>query len=563
VRPIYARVDTCAAEFEAKTPYLYSTSGRASEAAPTDRKKVIILGGGPNRIGQGIEFDYCCVHASFALKELGYETVMVNCNPETVSTDFDTSDRLYFEPLTLEDVLSIVEVEKPHGVIVQYGGQTPLKLAMALARAGVPILGTSAAAIDRAEDREQFDQLLTKLSLKRPQGGIARGMQEAFEIAERIGFPVVVRPSYVLGGRAMEVVHSRADLAQYFAVALQAVEDAEKQTILVDQFLKDAIEVDVDCISDGKTVVIGGLLQHIEEAGVHSGDSSMVLPAHALPPEVLASIRSSTRALALELGVVGLMNVQFAIKGSAVFVLEVNPRASRTVPFVSKSIGAPLAKLGAKVMAGKSLAELGFTREIVPSHVAVKESVFPFTKFPGVDTILGPEMRSTGEVMGLSTALPSAFLKAQLAAGSKLPRDGRVFISVRDDDKPAACEIALRLTELGYQVVATGGTQDALLRAGIPSERVNKVREGRPHIVDKLTNREIAIVINTTEGAQAIRDSYSLRRQTLVSGIPYFTTIAAAAAAVDALEARREGPLAVRSIQEYHEDLRRRRSTAP
>ena len=563
VRPIYARVDTCAAEFVAKTPYLYSTWGRASEAAPTDRKKVIILGGGPNRIGQGIEFDYCCVHASFALKELGFETVMVNCNPETVSTDFDTSDRLYFEPLTLEDVLAIVEVEKPFGVIVQYGGQTPLKLAMALQRAGVPILGTSAAAIDRAEDREQFDELLTKLALKRPQGGIARGMQEAFEIAERIGFPVVVRPSYVLGGRAMEVVHSRADLAQYFTVALQAVEDAEKQTILVDQFLKDAIEVDVDCISDGKTVVIGGLLQHIEEAGVHSGDSSMVLPAHALPPEVLASIRSSTRALALELGVVGLMNVQFAIKGSAVFVLEVNPRASRTVPFVSKAIGAPLAKLGAKVMAGKTLSELGFTREIVPTHVAVKESVFPFTKFPGVDTILGPEMRSTGEVMGLSHALPSAFLKAQLAAGSKLPREGRVFLSVRDDDKPAACEVALRLIELGYQVVATGGTQDALQRAGIASERVNKVREGRPHIVDRLTNREIAIVINTTEGAQAIRDSYSLRRQTLVSGIPYFTTIAAAVAAVDALEARREGPLAVRSIQEYHEDLRRRRSHAP
>ncbi|MBN8614181.1 MAG: carbamoyl-phosphate synthase large subunit [Deltaproteobacteria bacterium] len=563
VRPIYARVDTCAAEFVAKTPYLYSTWGRASEAAPTDRKKVIILGGGPNRIGQGIEFDYCCVHASFALKELGFETVMVNCNPETVSTDFDTSDRLYFEPLTLEDVLAIVEVEQPFGVIVQYGGQTPLKLAMALQRAGVPILGTSAAAIDRAEDREQFDELLTKLALKRPQGGIARGMQEAFEIAERIGFPVVVRPSYVLGGRAMEVVHSRADLAQYFTVALQAVEDAEKQTILVDQFLKDAIEVDVDCISDGKTVVIGGLLQHIEEAGVHSGDSSMVLPAHALPPEVLASIRSSTRALALELGVVGLMNVQFAIKGSAVFVLEVNPRASRTVPFVSKAIGAPLAKLGAKVMAGKTLNELGFTREIVPTHVAVKESVFPFTKFPGVDTILGPEMRSTGEVMGLSHALPSAFLKAQLAAGSKLPREGRVFLSVRDDDKPAACEVALRLIELGYQVVATGGTQDALQRAGIASERVNKVREGRPHIVDRLTNREIAIVINTTEGAQAIRDSYSLRRQTLVSGIPYFTTIAAAVAAVDALEARREGPLAVRSIQEYHEDLRRRRSHAP
>jgi len=564
IAPIYARVDTCAAEFVAKTPYLYSTTGRSSEAAPTDRRKVIILGGGPNRIGQGIEFDYCCVHASFALKELGFETVMVNCNPETVSTDFDTSDRLYFEPLTLEDVLAIVEVEKPHGLIVQYGGQTPLKLAMALARAGVPILGTSAAAIDRAEDREQFDQLLTKLSLKRPQGGIARGMHEAFEICERIGFPVVVRPSYVLGGRAMEVVHSRADLAQYFAVALQAVEDAEKQTILVDQFLKDAIEVDVDCISDGKMVVIGGLLQHIEEAGVHSGDSSMVLPAHALPPEVLASIRSSTRALALELGVVGLMNVQFAIKGSAVFVLEVNPRASRTVPFVSKAIGVPLAKLGAKVMGGQTLRGLGFTRESVTGHVAVKESVFPFTKFPGVDTILGPEMRSTGEVMGLSTGLPSAFLKAQLAAGSKLPSEGRVFISVRDDDKPAACEIALRLSQFGYQVVATGGTQEALARAGIPSERVNKVREGRPHIVDRLYNHEIAIVINTTEGAQAMRDSYSLRRQTLVSGLPYCRPVAAAAAAVDAIEARREGPLTVRSIQEYHEDVRRKRhSSAP
>jgi carbamoyl-phosphate synthase large subunit len=562
VAPVYARVDTCAAEFVAKTPYLYSTAGRSSEAQPTDRKKVMILGGGPNRIGQGIEFDYCCVHAAFALKELGFETIMVNCNPETVSTDFDTSDRLYFEPLTLEDVLAIVEVEKPHGVIVQYGGQTPLKLAMALQRAGVPILGTSAQAIDRAEDRERFDALLTDLSLKRPQGGIARGMQEAFEIAERIGFPVVVRPSYVLGGRAMEVVHSRTDLAQYFAVALQAVEDAEKQTILVDQFLKDAIEVDVDCISDGRTVVIGGLLQHIEEAGVHSGDSSMVLPAHALPPEVLASIRSSTRALALELGVVGLMNVQFAVRGSAVYVLEVNPRASRTVPFVSKAIGVPLAKLGAKVMAGKSLAELGFTREIVPSHVAVKESVFPFAKFPGVDTILGPEMRSTGEVMGLSTALPTAFLKAQLAAGSKLPASGRVFLSVRDDDKPAACEIAMRLADLGFQVVATGGTADALSRAGIPSERVNKVREGRPHIVDRLRNHEIAIVINTTEGAQAIRDSYSLRRQTLVSGIPYFTTIAAAAAAVDALEARREGPLSVRAIQEFHEDTRKKRPLA-
>jgi carbamoyl-phosphate synthase large subunit len=569
VEPAYARVDTCAAEFEAKTPYLYSTWRRfgasvpASEAVPSARDKVVILGGGPNRIGQGIEFDYCCVHASYALKELGLETIMVNCNPETVSTDFDTSDRLYFEPLTLEDVLAIVEVEKPIGVIVQYGGQTPLKLALGLARAGVPILGTSADAIDRAEDRERFEELLTKLGLRRPSGGIARGMQEAFEIADRIGYPVVVRPSYVLGGRAMEVVHSRTDLATYFAVALAAVEDAEKQTILVDHFLKDAIEVDVDCISDGKTVVIGGLLQHIEEAGVHSGDSSMVLPAHALPPEVLASIRSSTRALALELGVKGLMNVQFAVRGSAVYVLEVNPRASRTVPFVSKAIGAPLAKLGAKVMAGKTLVELGFTREIVPPHVAVKESVFPFTKFPGVDTILGPEMRSTGEVMGISHDVATAFLKAQLAAGARLPDRGRVFISVRDDDKQAACEIAARLIDVGFTIVATGGTALALERAGVKVERVNKVREGRPHIVDKLANREIEIVVNTTEGAQAIRDSYSLRRQTLLAGIPYFTTIAAAAAAVAALEARREAPLTVRSLQEYHASLAARASVRP
>jgi carbamoyl-phosphate synthase large subunit len=573
VEPIYARVDTCAAEFVAKTPYLYSTFSNwrggavvggeetrvtASEAAPTDRQKVMILGGGPNRIGQGIEFDYCCVHASFALKELGLETIMVNCNPETVSTDYDTSDRLYFEPLTLEDVLAIVEAEKPMGVIVQYGGQTPLKLAMALARAGVPILGTSAEAIDRAEDREQFDELLTKLNLKRPSGGIARGMQEAFDIADRIGFPVVVRPSYVLGGRAMEVVHSRTDLATYFTVALQAVEDAEKQTILVDQFLRDAIEVDVDCISDGKTVVICGLMQHIEEAGVHSGDSSMVLPAHALPPEVLGSIRSSTRALALELGVVGLMNVQFAVRGSAVYVLEVNPRASRTVPFISKAIGVQIAKLGAKVMAGKTLVELGFTKEVVAPHVAVKESVFPFTKFPGVDTILGPEMRSTGEVMGISQSFAQAFLKAELAAGTKLPQGGRVFLSVRDDDKPAASEIAHRLIELGFTILATQGTADSLARYGVACERVNKVREGRPHIVDRLRDGDVAIVINTTEGAQAIRDSYSLRRQTLLSGVPYFTTIAAAAAATDALAARQQAPLTVCSLQEYHQAVQGR-----
>ncbi|MCZ7678445.1 MAG: carbamoyl-phosphate synthase large subunit [Sandaracinaceae bacterium] len=556
-RPIYARVDTCAAEFVARTPYLYSTWGRSSEAEPTGRGKVMILGGGPNRIGQGIEFDYCCVHASFALRELGYETIMVNCNPETVSTDFDTSDRLYFEPLTFEDVMEIVELEQPEGVIVQLGGQTPLKLAVPLSRAGVKILGTSADAIDRAEDRERFDALLTTLNLRRPRGGIARGPAEAMAVAESIGYPVVVRPSYVLGGRAMEIVYSRTDLARYMAVALEAVEDAESQTILLDEFLRDAIEVDVDCVCDGKAVVIGGLMQHIEEAGVHSGDSSMVLPAHALPPEVLASIRSSTRALALELGVVGLMNVQFAIRGSAVYVLEVNPRASRTIPFVSKAIGLPLAMIAAKVMAGRTLRELGVEREIVPRHVAVKESVFPFAKFQGVDTILGPEMRSTGEVMGIAESFEAAFLKAQLATGSRLPDGGRVFISVRDEDKQAASELAYRLAQLGFTIVATGGTARSIERTGVATERVNKVYEGRPHVVDRLRDGDIAMVINTTEGAQAIRDSYSLRRATLMSGVPYFTTIAAASAAVGAIEAGRDSALTVRSLQEYHRALGR------
>ena len=552
VRNAYARVDTCAAEFVARTPYMYSTWAESSEVEPTERKKIMILGGGPNRIGQGIEFDYCCVHASFALRELGYETIMVNCNPETVSTDYDTSDRLYFEPLTFEDVMNIVEVEKPHGVIVQFGGQTPLKLAVSLSRAGVPILGTSADAIDRAEDRERFEELLTKLGLRRPRGGIARGVKDAFEVAERIGFPVVVRPSYVLGGRAMEIVHSRSDLARCMTVALEAVQDADTQTILVDEFLRDAIEVDVDCVSDGKDVVIGGVMQHIEEAGVHSGDSALVLPAHALPPDVLATIRSSTRALALELGVVGLMNVQYAVRGSAVFIIEVNPRASRTVPFVSKSIGVPLAKVAAQVMAGKSLKELGVTREIVPKHVAVKESVFPFNKFPGVDVILGPEMRSTGEVMGIGESFPEAFLKAQLASNTRLPREGRVFISVRDDDKPAACELARRLSEMGFTIVATTGTQVALSRVGLESESVLKAIEGRPNILDRLRSGEIAMVVNTTEGAQAIRDSRSLRRQTLVSGIPYFTTMAAALAAVEAIEQLRSHPLSVCPIQDYH-----------
>jgi carbamoyl-phosphate synthase large subunit len=552
VRPVYARVDTCAAEFAARTPYQYSTWGLESEAAATNAKKVMILGGGPNRIGQGIEFDYCCVHAAFALKEMGFETIMVNCNPETVSTDYDTSDRLYFEPLTFEDVMAIVEEERPEGVIVQLGGQTPLKLAVPLHRAGVRIFGTSAEAIDRAEDREKFDALLSKLALRRPRGGIAHGLAEAFEVADRIGYPVLVRPSYVLGGRAMEIVHSRTDLATYMKVALEAVEDVESHTILIDEFLKDAIEVDVDCVSDGERVVIGAVMQHIEEAGVHSGDSALVLPAHALPPEVLATIRSSTRALALELGVVGLMNVQFAVRGSAVYVIEVNPRASRTVPFVSKSIGVPLAKIAAKVMAGAKLADLGLTREIVPRHVAVKESVFPFSKFPGVDVILGPEMRSTGEVMGIGVDFPEAFLKALMGANMRLPTEGRVFVSVRDDDKPAACDLAQRLVELGFSIVATDGTAAALARSGLQVDRVNKVTQGRPHVVDSLLNGEIQLVVNTTEGAQAIRDSRSLRRQTLMSGMPYFTTMAAATAVIGAIERLRAGPLAVRSLQEYH-----------
>lgn len=552
VVPVYARVDTVAGASPAKMPYLYSTWGVRSEAEPSDRKKILILGGGPNRIGQGIEFDYCCVHASFALREMGYETIMVNCNPETVSTDYDTSDRLYFEPLTYEDVMNIVELEKPIGVIVQYGGQTPLKLAVGLNRAGVPILGTSADAIDRAEDRERFDEVLEMLGLRRPRGGIARGVKEAFEVAESIGYPVVVRPSYVLGGRAMEIVHSRTDLARYMKMALEALEGAESQTILIDEFLRDAIEVDVDCVADGEQVVIGSVAQHIEEAGVHSGDSALVLPAHALPAEVLAAIRASTRALALELGVVGLMNVQYAVRGSAVYIIEVNPRASRTVPFVAKSIGKPLAKIGAQVMAGRKLSEIGFTEEIIPEHVAVKESVFPFAKFPGVDTILGPEMRSTGEVMGIGSSFAEAFHKATLGASSVLPHQGRVFISVRDADKQAACELGLRLKQLGFTLVATSGTQRALSRVGVEAEVVHKVGEGRPHIVDRLRDGELVMVVNTTEGIETIRDSRSLRRQTIIAGIPYFTTIAAAIAAVEAIAHLRKHPLTVQSLQEYH-----------
>ena len=565
VHAVYGRVDTCAAEFVAKTPYLYSTWETESEAEVSDEKKVIILGGGPNRIGQGIEFDYCCCHAVFALRELGIETVMVNCNPETVSTDYDTSDRLYFEPLTLEDVLSICREESSRGemlgVIVQFGGQTPLKLAVPLERAGVRLLGTSADAIDRAEDRERFDALLTKLGLRRPKAGIAKGAGEAKGIAGEIGYPVLVRPSYVLGGRAMMICWSEAELEAYVELAIEAArEEGGSQTLLIDQFLKNAIEVDVDCVADGKRAVIGGVMQHIEEAGIHSGDSTSVLPPYSLEPAVVAEIERVTRALALELGVVGLMNVQFAIKDGVVYVLEVNPRASRTVPFVSKSTGRPLAKLAAKVMLGKTLEELGVRDEPVPTHVAVKESVFPFAKFPGVDTILGPEMRSTGEVMGISMSLPLAFGKSMAASGYALPDRGRAFISVQDDDKAAACDVARRLRNLGFSIVATGGTAEALESARIPVERINKVLDGSPHVVDAIEAGTIQVVVNTTQGAKAIRDSYSIRRTTLLANIPYFTTLSAARAAVDAMEVRfvaGRNISAVRSLQEWHQRARR------
>jgi carbamoyl-phosphate synthase large subunit len=567
IRPVYGRVDTCAAEFVAHTPYLYSTYETESESAPSDRRKVIILGGGPNRIGQGIEFDYCCVHAVQALRELGLETIMVNCNPETVSTDYDTSDRLYFEPLTFEDALSICEEEKKNGtlegVIVQFGGQTPLKLAVPLARAGVKLLGTSADAIDRAEDRERFDELLNKLGLQRPRGGIARGVTDAFRVAKEIGYPVLVRPSYVLGGRAMMICHSDADLSSYVALAVEAAREAGTQTILVDKFLESAVEVDVDGLCDGKQAVIGGVMQHIEEAGIHSGDSTSVLPPHSLPFSVIASIEEQTRQIALELGVVGLLNIQFAVQDHRVYVLEVNPRASRTVPFVSKATGRPLAKIAAKLMAGMTLAELGIRDLHDLRHVSVKESVFPFVKFPGVDTTLGPEMRSTGEVMGIADTFPQAFGKSLAASGYPLPQTGRAFISVKDDDKPAACVVARRLHALGFLIVATSGTAKALQRAGVPAEIIKKVAEGSPHVVDAIGSKKISLVINTTGGAKAVRDSYSLRRQTLLVNIPYFTTMSAAFAVVQALEAMDEASRGaphdeVKSLQEWNPPVAKR-----
>lgn len=549
VRPVYKRVDTCGAEFAAHTPYLYSTYESECEAEPTDRRKIMILGGGPNRIGQGIEFDYCCVHGAFALAEDGFETIMVNCNPETVSTDYDTSDRLYFEPLTFEDVLEIVAVEKPVGVIVQFGGQTPLKLAVALEKAGVPIIGTPPDAIDRAEDRERFQALLHKLDLKQPENGIAHSTLEAEAIAERIGYPVVVRPSYVLGGRAMEIVYSIERLRHYMQFAVKA---SPEHPVLIDKFLDAAIEVDVDALADGTAVVIGGVMEHIEEAGIHSGDSACSLPPYSLSPAILAEIRRQTCALALEIGVIGLMNIQFAVKDDTVFLIEVNPRASRTSPFVSKATGRPLAKIAARLMAGKTLAELGICTEIIPEHVSIKESVFPFVKFPGVDTLLGPEMKSTGEVMGIDVDFAKAFAKAQRGAGVKLPLAGKVFISVKEADKPGVLDPARKLVAAGFEIVATSGTHNYLLEHGIASQLINKVMEGRPHCVDALKNNEIDLVFNTTFGEQSIQDSYTIRRTTLMADIAYFTTVAGIRAAVDAILALQRESLDVKPLQEYY-----------
>ncbi|AAR34652.1 carbamoyl-phosphate synthase large subunit [Geobacter sulfurreducens] len=548
IKPVFKRVDTCAAEFVAYTPYLYSTYEDECEAEVTDRKKIMILGGGPNRIGQGIEFDYCCVHGVFALAEDGYETIMVNCNPETVSTDYDTSDRLYFEPLTYEDVLSIVELEKPEGVIVQFGGQTPLKLAVALEKAGVPIIGTSPDAIDRAEDRERFQEMLHKLNLLQPENGTARSFEEAEEVANRIGYPVVVRPSYVLGGRAMEIVYDVENLRRYMTTAVQA---SPEHPILIDKFLDKAIEIDVDALCDGTDVVIGGIMEHIEEAGIHSGDSACCLPPHSISQALVEEIRRQTTVMALELNVKGLMNVQYAIKDGTIYILEVNPRASRTAPFVSKATGRPLAKIAARVMAGRSLKDLGVSGDIVPKHMSVKEAVFPFVKFPGVDTLLGPEMKSTGEVMGIGPDFATAFAKAQLGANVRLPRSGKVFISLHDADKKHIVESAKKLYNAGFRLVATRGTAAYLKEKGVEVEVINKVLEGRPHVVDAIKNGEICMVLNTTQGAQAVADSFSIRREALMHNVAYFTTVAGANAAAGGIVAMLEGELDVKPLQEY------------
>ncbi len=553
VEPVYKLVDTCSAEFEAYTPYFYSTYEQENEIRTSLKRKVMILGGGPNRIGQGIEFDYCCVQASFALRDMGIESIMVNSNPETVSTDYDTSDKLYFEPLTREDVLNIIEQERPEGVIVQFGGQTPLNLAVPLEEAGVRILGTSPDSIDRAEDRERFQSLLRKLDILQPENRIAFKQEDAVRLAEEIGYPVVVRPSFVLGGRAMEIVYDRNDLEAYIQTA---VDVSPGKPVLLDGFLDHAIEIDVDALSDGRDTIIGGVMEHIEEAGIHSGDSACVLPPISLSPGILERIESHTKALAKELGVVGLMNIQYAVKDDTIYVIEVNPRGSRTVPFVSKATGVPLARLATMVIMGKTLKELGLKQKAYPGHVSVKEAVFPFNRFPGVDTLLGPEMRSTGEVMGIDSTFGLAFAKSQMAAGQSLPLSGTAFISVKDEDKEAILSAALRLWKLGFRILATTGTSAFLTGQGVVNERVNKVREGRPHIVDMIKNGEVDLVINTVGGKKTVRESVSIRTATLAREIPYSTTVSGARAAAQAIEALREGEVQVRTLQEYHDDLR-------
>ncbi len=550
IRPVYKRVDTCAAEFATSTAYMYSTYEEECEAAPTGRRKIVVLGGGPNRIGQGIEFDYCCVHAAFALREDGYETIMVNCNPETVSTDYDTSDRLYFEPLTLEDVLEIIHKESPAGVIVQYGGQTPLKLARALEAAGAPIIGTSPDSIDLAEDRERFQRLVEELGLLQPPNRTATDEEEAVRLAAEIGFPLVVRPSYVLGGRAMEIVYSEEDLRRYMREAVQV---SNESPVLLDRFLNDAIEVDVDALCDGEEVVIGGIMEHIEQAGVHSGDSACCLPPYNLSEALQDTLRDQMRRMGLALGVKGLMNAQFAIQGDRVFILEVNPRASRTVPFVSKATGRPLAKIGARLMMGHSLKDLGVSGEPRPPYFSVKEAVFPFIKFPGVDPLLGPEMKSTGEVMGVGRTFGEAFYKALLGEGVDLPRSGTALISVRDADKGSAVEVGRMLVELGFKVVATRGTALALQEGGVPCEMVYKVTEGRPHIVDMIKNEQIVLIINTTQGKQAIADSYTIRREALNHKVAYTTTMNGGRAMCDAL--RYLDSEAVNRLQDLHKEV--------
>jgi carbamoyl-phosphate synthase large subunit len=562
IRPVYKRVDTCAAEFATATAYLYSSYDEECEANPSDRKKIMVLGGGPNRIGQGIEFDYCCVHAALALREDGYETIMVNCNPETVSTDYDTSDRLYFEPLTLEDVLEVVAIEKPHGVIVQFGGQTPLKLARGLERMGVPIVGTQPDSIDRAEDRKRFQQLLHDLGLKQPDNRTAFNRESTLKLAQELGYPIVVRPSYVLGGRAMQIVHTQADLEKYLREVvsdtdgMNGVAVTEDAPILLDRFLNDALEVDVDAVSDGEQVIIGGIMEHIEQAGVHSGDSACSLPPFSLSEALQNELRRQTVAMAKALNVVGLMNVQFAIQGETVYVLEVNPRASRTVPYVAKATGRQLAKVAARCMVGQTLPEQGVVSEIIPPHFSVKEAVFPFIKFPGVDTILGPEMKSTGEVMGVGSTFAEAFLKSQIAAGVKYPTSGKVFLSVKNNDKAQAVEVARQLSQLGFTVVATKGTAHALQAAGIEVISVNKVAEGRPHIVDMIKNREISMIINTVEEqSRAVQDSWSIRNAALQGRITYYTTIAGAKAACLGMALAQSENLSVYDLQSLQQSI--------